>query len=139
MLTYLVGRLHRAVRKHIAEVLRPLKLSVAQYTTLSVLRSRGSLSNAQLASRVFISPQAMNEVVQSLETLRLVTRRPDPAHGRIVQLALTPRGLRVLADCDAAVRDLERTMISGLSEAEREAFRSALTRCAEVLEGRSEA
>jgi len=133
-LTYLVGRLHRAVRKHIGEAVRPFGLSVAQYTTLSVLRSRGQLSNAQLANRVFISPQAMNEVVQSLQEQKLITRRPDPTHGRIVQLALTERGAEALAACDTAVRSLERSMLADLSEPEREMFRTALSRCVEALE-----
>src|SRR5215212_9588480 len=109
-LTYLIGRLERVVRKRIAEAVRPFDLSVAQYTVLSVLRARTHLSNAQLANRAFITPQAMNEVVQTLEAQKLVTRRPDPSHGRIVQLKLTARGTETLRKCDAAVRSLEKVM-----------------------------
>jgi DNA-binding MarR family transcriptional regulator len=134
--TYLVGRLDRAVRKRIADAIGPSGLSVAQYTTLSVLQTRGELSNAQLASRAFISPQAMNEVVQVLEAQKLVTRRPDPSHGRIVQLTLTAHGVETLRECDAAVRNVEQSMLAGFTEAEREALRTALNACVQTLESK---
>jgi len=132
--TYLIGRLHRALRKRIGDALSPLKLSVAQYTTLSVMQSRERLSNAQLASRAFITPQAMNEVIQGLEARKLVTRRPDPTHGRIVQLTLTDEGVAALRRSDAAVRNLELSMLTGLTAAERAALRKALTSCTQTLE-----
>ena len=134
--SYLVGRLDRALRRRMNEALSPSGLSLAQYTVLSVLQARGGLSNAQLANRAFISPQAMNEVVQTLEAQKLVTRRQDPSHGRIVQLTLTARGLDVLRTCDAAVRALEQSMLAPLSEAECEALRTALNNCIQTLEGR---
>jgi DNA-binding MarR family transcriptional regulator len=137
-LTYLVGRLERALRKRMAEAVRPFGLSVAQYTVLSVLSTRGQLSNAQLASRSFITPQAMNEVVQSLEARQHVTRRPDPSHGRIVQLTVTPLGTETLAKCDAAVRELESSMLASFPEEAREALRSALVSCVESLERQGE-
>lgn len=133
---YLVGRLERAVRRRISETLVPFKLSVAQYTALSVIRRHGESSNADLATRAFITPQAMNEVVQVLEQRKLVTRRPDPSHGRIVNLLLTKRGIEVLEECDAAVRRLEQTMLAGLTAPQREAFRDALLACAQALEQR---
>jgi DNA-binding MarR family transcriptional regulator len=137
-LTYLVGRLDRALRRRIGEAVRPFGLSVSQYTVLSVLCTRGQLSNAQLASRAFITPQAMNEVVQSLEAQKLVTRRPDPSHGRIVQLTLTARGMDTLRSCDGAVRALEKSMLADFSEEARESLRSSLALCVATLERQDE-
>jgi DNA-binding MarR family transcriptional regulator len=137
--TYIVGRLSRVLRRRLAEALAPLKLSVPQYTTLSVLHARGNLSNAELAKRAFISPQAMNEVMQGLEARKLVTRRASTSHGRIVQLLLTQRGLDVMRDCDAAVDRLEQSMLGGLTVAERKALATALAACAQALEHPTEA
>lgn len=136
--SYLVGRLDRALRRRMNEALGPSGLSLAQYTVLAVMQARGELSNAQLANRAFISPQAMNEVVQTLEAQKLVTRRQDPSHGRIVQLTLTARGLDTLRECDAAVRALEQSMLASLTETEREALRTTLNACIQTLEGRLE-
>jgi DNA-binding MarR family transcriptional regulator len=133
-LTYLVGRLNRVLRRRLGDALLPLKLSVPQYTTLSVLHARGNLSNAELAKRAFISPQAMNEVIQGLEARKLVTRQASAWHGRIVQLLLTQRGLDVMHQCDAAVHELEQTMLRGLSAAETKMLAAALSACAHALE-----
>ena len=132
--TYLVGRLNRALHRRLIDALRPFKLAVAQYTTLSVLHTRGFLSNAQLAKRALISPQAMNEVIQGLEARKLVTRRPSTSHGRIVQLLLTQRGLDVMHECDAAVSQLERSMLAGLTALEGNKLRVALATCTQTLE-----
>ncbi|MGH8240286.1 MAG: MarR family winged helix-turn-helix transcriptional regulator [Steroidobacteraceae bacterium] len=136
--SYLIGRLDRALRKRMNEALAPSGLSLAQYTVLSVLQARGELSNAQLASRAFITPQAMNEVVQTLEAHKLVTRRHDPTHGRIVRLTLTARGLDNLRACDSAVHTLEQSMLARLSQADRETLHTSLTACVQTLEGHAE-
>ena len=137
--TYLIGRLDRALRRRMNEALSPFGLSVTQYTTLSVLQLRGQLSNAQLASRAFISPQSMNEVVQSLEALKLVTRQADPTHARVVQLLLTPHGIEVLHQCDATIKQLEQSMLSRLSPEAREMLRDSLNDCVQVLEDHARA
>jgi DNA-binding MarR family transcriptional regulator len=135
--TYLVGRLERVLRRQLAELLIPVKLSVAQYTTLSVLQARGYRSNAELAKRAFISPQAMHQVMQGLERRKLVSRLASQSHGRIVQLLLTPKGVELMRDCDAAVNQLELKMLKCLSIPESKLLRAALAACTHALEGRS--
>lgn len=125
-LLYLVGRMDRAVRRAIDDVLKEHGLSVNQYTTLSVLDRRSGLSNAQLAGRALVSPQSMNEVLLRLEKLGLVRRNAHPEHGRIRQTELTPAGRKVLAACDKQVRVVEARMVDDLSSGEREKFREAL-------------
>ncbi len=132
--TYLVGRLNRVLRRRLGDALAPFRVSVPQYTTLSVLHARGNLSNAELAKRAFISPQAMNEVIQGLEARKLVTRRASSSHGRIVQLLLTQRGLEVMHECDAAVHRLEQAMLGGLTVLERKMLLGVLAACAHALE-----
>jgi DNA-binding MarR family transcriptional regulator len=132
--TYLFGRLNRVLRKRLGEVLRPFDVSVAQYTTLSVLHARGNLSNAELAKRAFITPQAMNEVMQVLEARKLVSRRPSSSHGRIVQLLLTQRGLNLLNECNRVAFQLEQSMLAGLSGRDSERLGAALQLCIKALE-----
>jgi DNA-binding MarR family transcriptional regulator len=132
--TYLVGRLNRVLRRRLGDALAPLQLSVPQYTTLSVLHARGNLSNAELAKRAFISPQAMNEVIQGLEARKLVTRRASASHGRIVQLLLTQQGLALMHECDTAVQRLEQLLLGGLTVLEKKILPAALASCAHALE-----
>ena len=134
-LLYLVGRIDRVVRRAMGTVLEAQGLSVNQYATLSVLDRRSGLSNAQLARRALVSPQSMNEVLLALEQRRLVRRRAHPDHGRILEARLTAKGRALLARCDAQVHQVEARMVSGLSEDEQAALRSALLSSIRALQG----
>jgi DNA-binding MarR family transcriptional regulator len=134
-LLYLIGRIDRVVRRHIDDVVKSQGLSVNQYTTLSVLDRRSGLSNAQLARRALVSPQSMNEVLLSLERRGLVRRRAHPDHGRIRQARLTAKGRRLLAACDAGVREVEANMVEALSSEEQHALRNGLITSVRALHG----
>jgi DNA-binding MarR family transcriptional regulator len=135
-IAYAIGRLERAVRQRLAEVTRRYGLTVAQYTALSVLHARGELSNAQLARRSFVTPQAMNEIVKALATAAIIAQRPHALHGRIVQIRITQKGERALARCDDAVQKVEQRMLARLSPPERGRLRKLIWACIEGLERR---
>jgi DNA-binding MarR family transcriptional regulator len=126
-LAYLIKRIEMVQRARMEEVLRPLNVTLSQYTALSLLEWR-ELSSAQMARRHYVTPQAMNQLVASLERDRLIKRRPDPLNGRILRARLTSRGARVLASCHAAVEDIETRMLAGLTPGEAEQFRHFLER-----------
>jgi DNA-binding MarR family transcriptional regulator len=124
-ISYVIARLERAIRRAINDRVSQYGLTVLQYTTLSVLGRRGELSNAQLARRAYMSPQAMSEVIEALEGKGLVRRRPHPNHRRVFPAVLTGRGRRVLEECERAVDEMEREMLDGLSPIMQEHFREA--------------
>ncbi|TQK11368.1 MarR family transcriptional regulator [Herbaspirillum sp. SJZ107] len=118
-LAYLVGRLDHILSQRLRESLAPVGLTVPQYTALSVFRAHGSLSNAQLATRTMMAPQSANEMVKQMEARDWIERRPDPAHGRIIQISLTAAGEAVLRDCDLRVAEVENLMFAELGKEER--------------------
>lgn len=124
--SYLVGRLDRLLRRRLGEALAPHGLSLPEYTTLSVLHFRSGLSNAELARRSLITPQAMNEVLTRLEERGLVRRRVDPDHGRVRPAELTAAGTRLLRAADASVEAVERAMLGGAGAAERKGLRTLI-------------
>jgi len=132
-LSYVIARLDRAIRRGIEERLAPHGLSVSQYTALSVLRNRPGLSNAQLARRSFMTPQAMNEVIASLEDAKLIRRAVDRNHRRILRARLTARGNRLFERLDEEIGELEEQMLGGLSDAERRQFTDTAVHCVHML------
>jgi DNA-binding MarR family transcriptional regulator len=116
LLSYIIGRLDRAIRNRLLEILAPLELSIPQFTTLSVLKRRPGLSNAQLARRALILPQSMIQVIAALERRALVERAPDPAHNRILQTRLTPAGLALVQRAEAATREFESGLIGAVGD-----------------------
>jgi DNA-binding MarR family transcriptional regulator len=53
--------------------------------------------------------------------------------GRILDTRLSPAGRRLLEQCRERVDAVENTMLSELTEAEREQLRDLLRRCADSL------
>jgi DNA-binding MarR family transcriptional regulator len=132
-LTYLVKRLEMAERARMEEVLRPLGVTLHQYTALSILQRREGLSSAQLARRHFVTAQAMHQLVATMERDRLIERRVGEGNRRILRAWLTGHGAEVLAACHQAVDEVEDRMLSSLTPAEAIRFGRALERCLDAL------
>lgn len=130
---YLLGRVDHGVRRQLAKRVARWELSVAQFTTLSVLRARPGLSNAQLARRALCSPQAINGVLADLERRGLIQRRADPSHRRILRARLTSRGAKLIGAAEASVNELQEELLDGVSEADREVLARTLLHCMERL------
>jgi DNA-binding MarR family transcriptional regulator len=132
-ISYVVGRLDRALRREIGALVAPHGLTVPQYTALSILRDRAGLSNAQLARRSYVTPQSMNEVIAKLERDGLVARSPSANHGRVLEMALTPAGDEVLQRCEDAVTEMETRMLADLDDDARAQLLKALKDCVHRL------
>ena len=131
---YLVYRVERRLRARLDEELRLIGVSTPEYVTLSLLHERDGLSCAQLARWVMVTPQAMNLVISGLERRRLVRRRPDPRHRRVLRASVTAKGVELLARCDGAMDRIEADMVGDLPPETVEVLRSALRSCARSLE-----
>jgi DNA-binding MarR family transcriptional regulator len=133
-ISYLVGRLDRAVRRRLEDVVRPLGVTVAGYTVLSLLADRPGQSNAQLARRSFMTPQAMNQVIRRLADDGLVERKVSPNHARIQLTNLTMKGRNTLRACDRAADGVEARMVGDMSQPRMEELTGELLRAVRDLE-----
>lgn len=134
-LSYVIARVERVLRRRLEEAIEPYGLTLTQYMTLSMVRDRRGLSNAQLARRSFVTPQSMNDVVCTLERRGLIRREVDPAHRRISRAELTESGRDTLIACDKATSEVEDRMLTGLAPDERDRFMVALLGCVRELGG----
>ena len=132
-LSYLIGQLDRVVSRRLTEALARHGLTLPQYTALSVLRARGRASNAQLAERSFITPQAANEVVKTMEANGWVMREADPMNRRVVLLSLTEAGNALLGECDAAADHVEGAMLDDMDTETAQKLHALLHACVRNL------
>jgi DNA-binding MarR family transcriptional regulator len=130
---YMVGRVNQGIRREMRARLSQCELSVAEYTTLSVLAARPELSNAQLARRALVTPQSMIEILGQLERRGLVQRAVDPDHGRILRATLTPKGHEVLAIATPEVAALNEELFAGVPANQRRAAQVAMRAAMENL------
>lgn len=131
--SYAVGALDRRLRRSLRAALEPFGLTVPEYTALSLIRLRDGYSNAQLARRSFVSPQAMHEVIRSLETRGLLERTQSTFHGSIRHTHLTQKCRELLGGCDAAVDLMEKAMMPDIPQDRRSEITSMLLQAARRL------
>jgi DNA-binding MarR family transcriptional regulator len=131
---YLLRQAWNAFSGAIDAALREHGLTGARFAVLTVLSHDPGLSGADLARACNTTPQAMNELVVTLERDGLVERRPHPTHGRILQVWLTSEGGRRLETATPTVRALEASVEAGLSRGEVSALKEWLVTAAKRLE-----
>lgn len=124
--SYLVARAGRILREHLDDALGAVGLTLAEYTTLSVLSARPGLSNARLARRALVTPQAMHKVVRALEARELVARTDANSGGRAREAFVTPAGTRLLKEVAPHVDAAEDAFFAPLDQRERAAFERML-------------
>ena len=82
----------------------------------------------ELARRANMSPQAMGELVDELEQLGYVFRRPDPTDRRAKLITLTKNGQACIAAGIATIDGIEQQLIDRLGDRGHKQLRSLLTK-----------
>src|SRR5438874_13782948 len=93
---YLVKRTQHLFRSAVDDALKPLGLSGSQFGVLRVLSEAPDLSGAELARRLTMTAQSMNELLAVLVGAGYIDRNAHPTNRRIVRMRLTPAGKRAL-------------------------------------------
>ena len=112
---YALKQAATALRTAMEAALRPLELSVTQYSCLELLGQRPGLSAAELARGVFVTRQSMQTVLAGLADRGLLTRPDTAPHGRALPTALTPAGTALLTRASSAVAAVEQQMLTPLT------------------------
>ena len=81
-----------------------------------------------LARRANMSPQAMGELVDELEQMGYVVRRPDPTDRRAKLIILTRKGQDCIAAGIATIDGIEQQLTARLGERGHRQLRSLLTK-----------
>ncbi|MEO7774487.1 MAG: MarR family transcriptional regulator [Steroidobacteraceae bacterium] len=133
---FLLKRLQQAFRNLLETRLRrhSTGLSMAHLVTLDLLDGQAGLPGAQLARRITVTPQTMNQMLLRLELAGEIERRPHPANRRADRWFLTDAGRRQLEACRATARPVMTQMLSRLQSTEVTQLRRFLELCVEAVE-----
>ncbi|MCU1481699.1 MAG: MarR family transcriptional regulator [Subtercola sp.] len=132
-LGYLLKQASSTLHASMDAVLRPLGMTITEYSCLELLAQRPGMSNSALARGAFVSRQSMNVLLRSMERSGFISRAQQPQAGRILPTELTPAGEQRLRAASSAVRAVEQQMISGF-DAQRQAELGILLKaCIEAL------
>lgn len=132
-MTYLVKQLQEAMRARLERITQQFGLTPKQYTALSVLAKHPGISSAQLGRLTFVTSQAANEMVTTLESKGFLKRSVHEANRRRLEVELTRRGTTALGRCDALVDQLETDVFRDVGPAEKARFRRTLQTCLKTM------
>jgi DNA-binding MarR family transcriptional regulator len=102
-------------------------LNAAEINALANLAAGGTLNVRQLGERTGTRASTLTGVLDRLADRGYLTRELDPSDRRSFRLPLTEAGQAVAARVLAAVADLEREAMAGLSATQAAGFHAVLT------------
>jgi DNA-binding MarR family transcriptional regulator len=120
--------LWRVSHTRTAEALESLGLTTALFALLNVLGTREGAIQQELGLAMGVDPSTMVSLIDQLETAGLAKRRPRPTDRRAREVAITPKGRRVLEHARRLAMQVEDNVLGGLSRAERRRMLALLRR-----------
>ncbi len=137
-----VANLHRAaiaVRLHFENsVLRTAGLTWTAFVVLWVVWIFGEKETRHVAAESGITKGTLTGVMKTLEAHGLVTRRKHPVDGRLVLLALTPEGERLMRELFPEFNQEEAFVTERLSSEECTELAASLREIVRQLEEKGE-
>ena len=107
-------RTFQVLQRRVSSDLAARDVTLPQFDVLATLRFGEGVTQQELAGRLLVTKGNVCGVLDRLERLGWVERRPDPADRRANRLHLTPAGRRKVNDLlpghDALVLDALRTL-----------------------------
>jgi DNA-binding MarR family transcriptional regulator len=99
-----------------ARLFREHGLTPSQYNVLRILRGEGKpLEIMEVADRMIAAVPGITGLIDRLENCGLVARERSTADRRVVYVAITPKGLELLAKLDKPAAALHKRQIGHLS------------------------
>jgi DNA-binding MarR family transcriptional regulator len=127
-LGFLVRGLMARLRPHAVQALRPLGLGLPEFVCMRILDDDPGRTSAELARHTHVTAQAMNQVLQGLQEIGLVTRPATASSGRALPAQLTRKGKALLKRAEGAVATSDEQLLAHLSLADRRQLKRLLYR-----------
>jgi DNA-binding MarR family transcriptional regulator len=128
-LAILIVRAGQGAMRAVEAELAPFGVSVTQYVMLSrlaELADAGTATPGVLARTYGMDSGAMTRLLDRMESMRVVERRPEPRDRRTIRLSLTEHGRFILPALNAAVERAHAAMLRDFPEHDIARFRACL-------------
>jgi len=125
---FLISQLGFFSSRRFAEALEPLGIGPRDFLLMRFVAAADGQTQQALADRLQIPPSRMVALVDGLEEMGLLERRPDPDDRRVRRLFLTRSGRSVLEKAGKIAIDYETQLCAGINQKEREQLIDLLQR-----------
>ncbi|HEX8045270.1 MarR family winged helix-turn-helix transcriptional regulator [Rhizobium sp.] len=120
-----IGNLVHHLGREMGKTFAQFDLNGPAFDVLATLRRSGApytLSPNDLMATMMVTSGTMTNRIDQLEKAGLVTRRPNPDDGRSFLVSLTDKGFALIDSAVTAHVQTQARLVSGLSEAEKDAL-----------------
>jgi MarR family transcriptional regulator for hemolysin len=121
-------RLWRATHTRTAELLGSIGLTPALFAILNVIGAREGAIQQELGGTLGIDRSTMVSLIDQLEGAGLAKRRPSATDRRAREIAISPKGRRLLGQARDLIVQVEDEVLGGLSAEERDRLLALLRR-----------
>jgi MarR family transcriptional regulator for hemolysin len=121
-------RLWRAMHTRTTEALGSVGLTPALFALLNVIGAREGAIQQELGSVLGIDRSTMVSLIDQLESAGLARRRPSATDRRAREIAITPKGRRLLQRARGLIAQVEDQVLGGLTADERRELLTLLRR-----------
>src|SRR5882724_2589199 len=119
-----LGVLSRSYGKAVSAIFAEVPGGARGYQVLAAAARDEHGSQLALAQHLGVDRTVMTYLLDDLEAVGLIERRPDPADRRARRIVATRKGAKLLAALDDRLRTAEARLLSPLDPAARESFRA---------------
>ncbi|AET66087.1 transcriptional regulator [Desulfosporosinus orientis DSM 765] len=123
--------LYRYGQSYISKRLEFLNIGSGQYVFLMTLFRTGGISQEELSKYLRIDKGTTAKAIKKLEEAGYVIREIDLRDKRAYKVYLTPKAVEVISTIQAAAKEWENIITSGLSEEEKQWVEKILLKMSE--------
>lgn len=123
---YLFWLINVRFRAELEGSLEQFNVTPGQYIVMSYLRNQRQYSAAELARKTGVSAQSTSELTVALERKGYITRTPEAKNQRILRIALSLEGVKLLAEIDSVVDRMEESIFSSITSTELSIIRTSI-------------
>jgi DNA-binding MarR family transcriptional regulator len=125
---FLLSKSAQRVREMLNESLLPLKVTCTHFGVLWLLSEEGAMSQQNACESLRIDRSTMVTLIDDLERLGYVERKPDPSDRRVHSLSITPQGKESLPKMSRLAAEVEQSLYAPLTKPEWKLLNDLLRR-----------
>ncbi|MNL32298.1 Transcriptional regulator SlyA [compost metagenome] len=119
-----VSRLRRIVFDNF---MKPLGVTRSQWWVLAYLSRHDGMIQSDLANVLELGKAALGGLIDRLEVIEVIQRRPDTSDRRVKRIFLTTKGNQTVKEMRERSHDMSEQILVGLTEDQRLALADMLT------------
>ena len=125
---YQLSKANQAAARFLSEKLAPAGVTAVQGVVLNFLSEQDEITSRQLGERTKLDSATLTGILDRLETMGLVERKPHPADRRAISICLTKNGKKVASDIHKTIQTANRELLSRFGVQEERDLKTMLKR-----------